>query len=68
MIERITPSRFIFNIFNYGFMVLLCVICVAPFWHVLMASVSNPRLLFASSGIVVLPLGEPTLQGYGLVG
>jgi putative aldouronate transport system permease protein len=67
MIEKITPSRIIFNIFNYAFMVLLCVICVAPLWHVLMASVSNPRLLFASSGIVALPLGEPTLQGYGLI-
>jgi putative aldouronate transport system permease protein len=67
MIEKMTPSRVIFNIFNYGFMILLCVICIAPLWHVLMASVSNPRLLFGSSGIIVLPLGEPTLQGYGLV-
>jgi putative aldouronate transport system permease protein len=67
MIEKISPSRVIFNLCNYGFMVLLCVICVAPLWHVLMASVSNPRLLFASSGIIVLPLGEPTLRGYGLV-
>jgi putative aldouronate transport system permease protein len=48
-------------------MVLLCVACLAPLWHVLMASVSNPRQLFASSGIIWLPLGTPTLQGYGLV-
>jgi putative aldouronate transport system permease protein len=67
MIERITPSRIIFNIFNYAFMVLLCVICLAPFWHVLMASLSNPRLLFASSGLIWRPLGTPTLQGYELV-
>jgi putative aldouronate transport system permease protein len=48
-------------------MTLLCVVCIAPLWHVLMASVSNPRLLFASSGIIWRPLGTPTLQGYGLV-
>jgi putative aldouronate transport system permease protein len=67
MIDKITPSRIIFNIFNYGFMVLLCVVCIAPLWHVLMASLSNPRLLFASSGIIWWPLGKPTLQGYELV-
>jgi putative aldouronate transport system permease protein len=67
MIEKVTVSRIIFNILNYGFMVLLCVVCIAPLWHVLMASISNPRLLFASSGIIVLPLGNPTLQGYELV-
>jgi putative aldouronate transport system permease protein len=32
-----------------------------------MASLSNPRLLFASSGIIWLPLGKPTLQGYRMV-
>jgi putative aldouronate transport system permease protein len=67
MIERVGPSRIVFNVFNYAFMVLLCVVCLAPLWHVLMASVSNPRLLFASSGIIWLPLGTPTLQGYELV-
>jgi putative aldouronate transport system permease protein len=67
MIEKLTPARAVFNIFNYGFMVLLCLVCVAPLWHVLMASLSNPRMLFASSGIIALPLGEPTLRGYALV-
>jgi putative aldouronate transport system permease protein len=67
MIERLTPSRIVFNIFNYAFMVLLSVVCIAPLWHVLMASLSNPRMLFASSGIIWLPLGIPTLQGYDLV-
>jgi putative aldouronate transport system permease protein len=67
MIERITPSRIAFNVFNYAFMGLLCLVCIAPLWHVLMASLSNPRLLFASSGIIWLPLGKPTLQGYELV-
>jgi putative aldouronate transport system permease protein len=67
MIERIGASRVNFVVWNYAFMTLLCVICLAPLWHVLMASFSNPRLLFASSGIIWWPLGKPTFQGYQLV-
>ena len=67
MIEKLTPSRIIFNFLNYGFLLVFCAVCIAPLWHVLMASISNPRLLFQSSGIIWLPLGNPTLQGYGLV-
>ena len=67
MIERLGPSRVIFNILNYGFLLLFGMACIAPLWHVLMASVSNPRLLFQSTGIIWLPLGNPTLQGFALV-
>jgi putative aldouronate transport system permease protein len=67
MIERVGPARAVFNIFNYAFMVFLCLVCVAPFWHVAMASISNPRLLFASGGIIWRPLGDATFQGYHLV-
>jgi putative aldouronate transport system permease protein len=67
MIEKIGPSRVVFNICNYGFLTFFCVICIAPLWHVVMASISNPRMLFQSSGLIVLPLGNPTVQGYGLV-
>lgn len=67
MIEKITPSRVIFNVFNYGVMLLFAVICLAPIWHVLMASISNPRMLMQNSGLMLLPTGEPTLQGYALV-
>lgn len=67
MIEKNTPSRIIFNIFNYGFMVLFAVACIAPIWHVLMASVSNPRLLMGTSGILWKPLGDITWKGYEIV-
>lgn len=67
MIEKTTPSRIVFNVLNYTFMVLVAVVCVAPIWHVLMASFSNPRMLMAKSGIVWWPVGEPTLGGYRLV-
>lgn len=67
MIERLTFSRVVFNILNYGFMILLCIVCIAPLWHVTMASISDPRALMASSGLLFKPLGKMTLKGYQLV-
>lgn len=67
MVEKITPSRTIFNIFNYTFMIFLCVICLAPLWHVFMASISDPRSLMAASGLLWKPAGEITMRGYELV-
>jgi len=67
MIENKSTSRLIFNIVNYAFMIILCIVCIAPLWHVAMASISNPRMLMGSSGLRWLPAGEATLQGYELV-
>ncbi len=67
MVEKLTPSRVIFNILNYGFMIFFGFICIIPLWHVLMASLSNPRLLMSSTGVLFAPLGEITLAGYKLV-
>ncbi|MCD8068314.1 MAG: carbohydrate ABC transporter permease [Lachnospiraceae bacterium] len=67
MIERTGPGRIIFNILNYGFMILFAVVCIAPMWHVLMASISDPRMLLTSTGILWKPIGEITLKGYQLV-
>lgn len=67
MIEKLTPSRVIFNIVNYGFMLLLCVVCVAPLWHVLMASISNPRSLMATGGLLWLPAGSVTFDAYRII-
>ena len=67
MIEKRTPSRLVFNVFNYGFMIIFALLCIMPVWHVVMASLSNPRLLMGASGILVKPLGKVTLEGYGMV-
>lgn len=67
MVERLTPSRVVFNIFNYAFMCLVAFVCIMPLWHVVMASISNPRMLMASSGILFKPAGEITFKGYKLV-
>lgn len=67
MVERLNPSRIIFNIFNYTAMILLALACVAPLVHVLMASLSDPRELMANRGLLWWPLGETTLNGYKIV-
>ncbi len=67
MIERNTPSRIVFNIINYTLMIGFGLACFLPFWHVLMCSISDPRLLMGNSGLVLWPLGRPTLEGYKLV-
>lgn len=67
MIEKVTFSRVLFNILNYLFMILLCVICIAPIWHVTMASISDPRELMAATGLLWKPIGKATMKGYELV-
>lgn len=67
MIEKNGPSRVIFSICNYGFMALFAVLCILPVWHVVMASVSDPRLLMAASGLILKPMGKVTFEGYGMV-
>ena len=67
MVEKLKPSRIVFNILNYTFMAVFAFLCIIPIWHVAMASLSNPRLLMSASGIIYKPLGEVTLEGYKLV-
>lgn len=67
MVDRITPGRVAFNIFNYGLMIVLSFIFLFPLWHVISASFSEPRELMASSGLLLWPLGKATIEGYKLV-
>ena len=67
MIEKNSISRTVFCILNYAFFVLFSIACVLPIWHVIMASFSDPRVLMGTSGLVLKPLGEATLEGYKLV-
>ncbi len=51
-----TPSRIVFKVINYILLTLLAFACLAPLWHVLMASFSNPTLLVQKTGILLWPL------------
>ncbi|HAL74419.1 MAG TPA: sugar ABC transporter permease [Clostridiales bacterium] len=67
MVERLSVSRVIFNVINYALMISLALVCIAPLVHVLMASLSDPRMLMASRGILWWPVGDATLAGYKIV-
>jgi len=48
-------------------MIAFGILCILPVWHVVMASISEPRLLMAASGLLLKPLGQITMEGYKLV-
>lgn len=51
-----------------GLVLLLIAFCsIVPMWHVLMASISEGRDLFAKDGLVLLPVGGLNFEGYKLV-
>ena len=66
MNKRTTGEK-VFAVFNTILLLLLSVIFVLPIWHVLMGSFSDPLKLSATSGLILWPLGTPTLGGYKLV-
>jgi putative aldouronate transport system permease protein len=56
----------IFDVCNVIFMLILIVITIYPFLYVIFASLSNPLLLLAHSGIMWKPAGF-SLRGYEMV-
>lgn len=57
--NRIRRSRGeeVFNVFNILFMIFLMLICVYPFWYVIMGSFSRPSLILGHKGGLLWPLG-----------
>ena len=47
------------------FLIAFC--CLVPLWHVLISSISDGQKLLAHEGVVIWPLGQPTLDGYHYV-
>ena len=62
-----TPSRIVFLVFLYAFLTLMGLGFILPVWHVIMASFSDALELSTHSGLVLYPLGTPTLGGYKIV-
>ena len=52
-----TLGQKIFAIFNYIIITALVVVTLYPFWHIIMASFSNPSALMAHNGVILKPLG-----------
>lgn len=64
MVGKASLGSKIFDIFNYTFMIVLSLIFLAPLWHVICASLSEPRQLMASGGLLLKPVGKITVEGY----
>lgn len=66
MVVHRTVSQKIFSVINILLMLLLIAITVYPLLYVVFASFSDPKLLMGHSGLLLRPLGTPTLEGYKL--
>ena len=62
-----TRGEYIFAVFNYTIMTLICVITLYPLWHIAMASISDPIAVLAHRGFYFLPDGVLNFKGYRLV-
>lgn len=67
MVENSTFAGHVVNVI-LGLLLLAVAFCsIVPMWHVLMASLSVGRDLFAREGLVLLPAGGLNLEGYRMV-
>lgn len=64
---RKSKGEKVFSLFNTAGLIVLSGVFLLPVWHVLMGSISDPLRLSAFSGLILKPLGNPTLGGYKLV-
>ena len=67
MVERKTFSRKVFLFVNTIVMLLIAFVCLAPLWHVLIASISDPALVEINQSLILFPLGDTSLKAYELV-
>jgi putative aldouronate transport system permease protein len=67
MLSTRSTGEHVFNIVNYTVLTVACVACIYPLWHVLMASVSDPIIIYGRRGFILYPLGKMALKGYKLV-
>ena len=57
----------IVDVIVYTLCALVAFCSVVPMWHVLMSSVSDGKTLLAHEGLVILPVGGFTLDGFKLI-
>ena len=57
-------GRWVFDIFNVLLMLVMAFAFIAPLWHVLMSSISDPMQVIVNTGLILRPLGEINWGGY----
>ena len=61
------PSRIVFVVINMLILLLITYVCLAPIWHMVMASISNPTALNTHIGLVFWPLENVDVQAYRII-
>jgi putative aldouronate transport system permease protein len=64
---RQSTGEKVFGVFNALLLVVLCVVTIYPLWHVLMASFSDPIVVFSRRGFFFSPIPPINFLGYKLV-
>ncbi len=59
-----TPSRVLFLVLAYSFLVFVAIACLVPLWHVLMGSVSDPAELNTTRGLILWIKGKMDVNAY----
>lgn len=67
MIENTTISGRISSVIVTVVVIALALICILPMWHVLMSSISDGFSLLSFKGVVLVPIGKATLEGYRMI-
>lgn len=67
MVEHPTASDRVVDVIVYAVCALVAIASVIPMWHVFMSSLSDGKTLMAHEGLVLLPVGTPTLDGFKLL-
>lgn len=67
MVGSKTFGSIIADIILVAILLIIAFVCIIPLWHTLMSSISDGKLLFGHDGLVALPIGNPTLEGYRLI-
>jgi len=62
-----TRGEYVFAVFNYAIMILICIVTLYPLWHIAMASISDPVDVLSHRGFFFLPVGVLNFKGYQLV-
>lgn len=64
MVETKSIGDKIVNVIIAIVILVVAFCCIIPMWHVLMASISDGKMLLAHDGVLWLPAGEANLDGY----
>lgn len=62
-----SKGRILFEIINSTLLILIAFVCIAPMIHVLNMSISDPGYVSTKTGIMMIPEGQISLNGFKLI-